>query len=236
MPDSVFGGLAVFLFGDILQLRPIRARYSFEEPISEMFQVAFLISSLWEMFDVIMLRQNHRQGEDRVYADLLNRARVGEITDQDVKLLGSRVRPPNHPDLPSEALVVACTNVEVNRINEDRLAVLDETQHIIEAVNYCTTQREVKTRTDNNGAVSGTPLQKMLKLKIGAKVMLTYNIDTCDSLTNGAFGEVLGYRFDKNRAIKQVYVHFYDEDCGKMRRKVFFLSSKAISRKECHAS
>ena len=51
--------------------------------------------------------------------------------------------------------------------------------------------------------------------------MMTYNIDTCDSLTNGAFGEVLGYRFDKNRAIKQVYVHFYDEDCGKFRRKNF---------------
>ena len=219
MPDTVFGGLSVFLFGDILQLRPIRARFSFEEPWSESFQLVFLISSLWEQFEVIILRHNHRQGEDMEYADLLNRARVGEVTDEDVQLLETRVRPINHPDLPREALVVVCTNDEVNRINEDRLADIEETEYVIEAINYTGTQRHLKSRTDANGAVSGTPLQKTIKLKIGAKVMMTYNVDTCDSLTNGAFGEVLGYKFDKDGQVKQVYVHFFDDDCGKLRRK-----------------
>ena len=51
--------------------------------------------------------------------------------------------------------------------------------------------------------------------------MMTYNVDTCDSLTNGAFGEVLGYKFDKNGLVKQVFVHFYDKDCGKGRRRNF---------------
>ena len=45
--------------------------------------------------------------------------------------------------------------------------------------------------------------------------MLTYNIDTCDCLTNGALGEVLGYEFHKEGSIRKVYVQFYDKDCGR---------------------
>ena len=51
--------------------------------------------------------------------------------------------------------------------------------------------------------------------------MLTYNIDTCDSLTNGSFGEVIGIEFDKCGTITKVVVHFYDEKCGKERRKKY---------------
>ena len=33
-PSLLFGGVSVFLFGDILQLKPVKGRYIFEEPIS----------------------------------------------------------------------------------------------------------------------------------------------------------------------------------------------------------
>jgi hypothetical protein len=112
--DVVFGGVFVFLFGDILQLRPVLARYIFEDPTSERFKLAFLICSLWNLFEVVILRTNHQQGEDKVYADILNRIRTGEFTEDDVKTLETRVRPLNHPDVPSDALVVTCTDKEVN--------------------------------------------------------------------------------------------------------------------------
>ena len=62
----------------------------------------------------------------------------------------------------------------------------------------------MKTRTDASGAICGTPLQQQLRLKVGAKVMMTYNVDTCDSLTNGAFGEVVGFKFSNEGKVKQV--------------------------------
>ena len=74
--DLPFGGVAIFMFGDILQLRPVRAKYIFEEPLSDSHSLAHLADPLWEKFDVVMLIKNHRQGEDKEYADILNRLRI----------------------------------------------------------------------------------------------------------------------------------------------------------------
>ena len=218
-PKVIFGGVSIFLFGDILQLRPVKGRYIMDEPRHEMFLLSFLTSSLWHKFDVIMLRQNHRQGEDRQYAELLNRARVGELTEEDECILKSRVKHLNDPIIPKHALVVTSTNAEVNKINEERLSIIEQHEYIIKAKTYTQTQSNLKPRTDPSGAIIGTTLQKELKLKIGARVMMTFNIDTCDCLTNGAFGEVLGFKFDTNGDVAQVYVQFYDEECGKARRR-----------------
>ena len=156
-----------------------------------------------------------------MYADILNRIRTAEFTEEDVKSLESRVCQWGHPAIPESALVVTCTNNEVNRINEERLALIDEIEYENQAINRRSTQKNFKPRTDSSGAISGTPLQKNIKLKVGAKVMLTYNVDTCDCLTNGAFGEVVGFKFDKNGSWKHVYVHFFNGDCGKETRKNF---------------
>ena len=218
-PKLLFGGVSVFVFGDILQLRPVQARYIFEEPASQSFNLAFLTDPLWQKFEVVLLRHNHRQGEDGEYANILNRIRMAEIREEDVKLLETRIRPLNHQDIPKDALVISCTNAEVNKINEEKLADIDETLHTFTAINRTRTSKSLKPRTDAGGAIKGTPLQRSLKLKIGAKVMLTFNIHTYDCLTNGTFGEVVGFNFDQSGNIIQVHVHFNDEDCGKIRRK-----------------
>ena len=219
--DLHFGGVAVFFFGDLLQLRPVRARYIFEEPMCEKYQLSFLADPLWEKFDIVMLIQNHRQGEDKDYADMLNRIRVGNLQDYDIKQLEERVRPVNHPDIPKDALVVTCKNADVNQINEERLSDIDMPEYFIEASTKSQTQKSIKAYTDSSGAIRNTPLQKILKLKVRSRVMLTFNIDTCDSLTNGTFGEILGFEFYKFGNVAQVIVNFDNGECGKERRKNF---------------
>ena len=217
--DVPFGGVSVFLFGDILQLRPVCAAYIFEEPYSEKFKLAFHVKSLWKQFKVILLRTNHRQGEDRSYADILNRIRCGDILNEDIQALAERVRPLNHPEIPQDALFITCTNKEVNRINKERLELIGEKEYQFDSINKGYGKKDFNPKIDASGAVTGTPLQKTIRLKIGAKVMLTYNLDTCDSLTNGASGEVVGFDCDTNGKIKEVHVKFYNSDCGKNERK-----------------
>ena len=74
-----FGGISVFLFGDPLQLRPVKGRYIFEAPSCPDYLLAYGDGSdtLWRSFDVINLEENHRQGEDKSYAEMLNRIRFG---------------------------------------------------------------------------------------------------------------------------------------------------------------
>ena len=141
------------------------------------------------------------------------------MTENDVKVLVTRVRPTNHPDTPSHALVVTCRNAEVNQINEERLKLIDEKEYEIQSINRSSTKKEFKPRVEAGGNIAGTPLQRILKLKVGAKVMLTYNINTFDCLTNGALGVVLGFGFNKDGSIKEVLVSFHDVDCGREKRK-----------------
>ena len=217
-PDLPFGGVGVFLLGDILQLRPVMANYIMEMPKNEAFHLAYLSGDLWEQFDIVMLTKNHRQRENKKYADILNRIREETLSVEDIKVLETRVRPINHPDIPKDALIVTSTNKEINRINHEMLDMLDGQEFVFEAINKSYTQKNIKSLTDNTGAIRNTPLQKTLKLKVRAKVMLTYNIDTCDSLKNGTFGEVLGFDFDKSGKINKIIVHFYGNDSGRIKR------------------
>ena len=92
-----FGGLAVFVLGDMMQLKPCMGRYICQEPISNDFKVTHAIAPRWLMFSCILLETNHRQGSDRPYAELLNRIRVGQHTKDDIATLRTRVRRKNHP-------------------------------------------------------------------------------------------------------------------------------------------
>ena len=77
------------------------------------------------MFSVLNLEVNHRQGEDKTYAEMLNRIRVGKMTEDDIAKLKKRVRPKNHQDLKEVNLYIVPTRAECTRFNKEYLKSLD---------------------------------------------------------------------------------------------------------------
>ena len=111
----MFGGVKIFYFGDIMQLKPCMGRYIFDEPTNADFKVQFHLETHWKHYEVITLEENHRQEDDKEYADMLNRFRIGEQTDVDMKKLETRVRSSDHADL-ADAVYISCKNKEVEKL------------------------------------------------------------------------------------------------------------------------
>ena len=204
-----------------MQLPSPNGRFIFQKPSNKDFHEYFDDFNIWKSFNVLNLVRNHRQGNYKRYAELLNRMRVGKLTTEDVKLLKSRVRPNlNHPDIPDDALHVFCTNKEVNHINEQKLEINLNEVHVLKADHICDTQQNFRP-TLQHRKVKNTPCVDELRLKVGAEVMLTHNLDVCDSLANGSKGTVIGIKKNQNGKIRYIIVQFHDNNAGKERRKTF---------------
>ena len=215
MVDDIMGGLSVFVFGDLFQLRPPKARYVFEEPKNKEHAVAYRLRNLWRQFTVVQLEENHRQGEDKEYGDLLNRVRVGAHTEEDIELLKTRETPEDDPVL-NDAIHIYGTNAKVNARNEAKLKEIPGELITVKAKNE---SRTIKTFTkDKAGCIRNTPFQAVLKLKISAEVVLVHNLDTLDGLTNGARGVLVAVE-KKDGAVKRMLVKFHNPEHGRGRRE-----------------
>ena len=118
---------------------------------------------------------NHRQGEDKEYANILNRIRIGQETAEDIEMLRSQVRKENHKDVRKEkdALYIFGTNSNVNKINNKRLKQMKGEDHIIPAITIHKTIKNFNPPVGKAGEVAKTNFQKELRLRIHAKVMLS---------------------------------------------------------------
>ena len=93
----------------------------------------------------------------------------------------------------------------------------------LEAVNIHPTIPNFKAHVNSKGNIgtekNETPFRQILELKVGARVMLTYNIDVNDCLTNGSRGEVVAVDKSKSGFVEKIIIKF-DEKCqGEQRRK-----------------
>ena len=182
------------------------------------------LNNLWHNFQVVNLKTNHRQGEDKQYADMLNRFRVGAQTTEDVDLLKTRVVTRDDKSVPADALMVSGTNAVVDKHNLKKLNQLRGELVVLKALVHTSNKGEFKPPL-YYGTVIGTTLQYELKLKIGCKVMLVSNLDVCDGLVNGSLGTVVAFVYNKKK-IKYIMVKFDDVEDGKNRRKNFSFEEK----------
>ena len=83
--DLIFGGVNIIAVGDLYQLKPVMGQFIFED-YSRNYEP--LATNLWtEYFKIYNLTQIMRQKDDKKFAQLLNRLRTGNHTQNDIKIL-----------------------------------------------------------------------------------------------------------------------------------------------------
>ena len=210
-----FGGCTVIFFGDPLQLRPVRGSFPWEEPKDPKHIKAHSLGSTWEMLSPVVLRTNHRQGKDLEYSRILERIRVGEVDEEDVDKLEERVCSRNDPMIEDSSVFIFSANAKANQKNAEVMERLDGIQYTVKARVRHHVLKDYTPFVENTGNVQNTALQETLSFKVGSKIMLTYNLDTSDRLTNGAFGKIVGIEMNRAGEVTIIYVAFDNREVGK---------------------
>ena len=201
-----FGGVGILAFGDLMQLPPCMGRDVFQEPANSAFLITHKISPRWGMFKSILLEENHRQGNDRSYAELLNRIRVKEHTEEDMEVLKRRVRTPTHSDIINASLYITAKRKPCDLINEKYISKLKGTPLKLKAIHHHPINPDFKPFINaKDQTVGETGFRDELILKPGARIILIHNLDTIDSLTNGQLGTFIDAVKDtKGKVVKLI--------------------------------
>ena len=96
------------------------------------------------------------------------------------------------------------------------LATIDEQPKVLIAFD---SKKDLHT---NKASIANIPgdLHSSITLAVGAKVMLTRNLDVSDGLVNGAQGTVVGFSHENNNSketVVEVFVKFFSPTIGQQK-------------------
>lgn len=188
-----FGGVQMLFVGDLYQLEPV-TKPDERDVLGRFYRSMFFFSA--EVFKyapltTIELKKVYRQREND-FVDILDRARVGAITREDLERLNQRVSAEsNDLDAKEVSLILGTKRQQVARINSERLAQLP------------TELIELKGRVHDEFPEQILPVQETLYLKVGAQVMFVIN-DREKRWVNGSLGIVEAYEENNNQVMVRV--------------------------------
>ena len=178
---------------------------------------------LWrDNFEIFELSEVVRQ-KDNDFATLLNRVRVGITSEKDTEVLQARVISEEDSNYPHDALHVFTTNALVNDHNMKMIVTLDSqpmTFHAFDSTKDLNTKIASVSNIPDEASLTGG--LATVTLAVGAKVMLTKNLDVTDGLVNGVQGTVVGFYHkndDTRELILHVLVKFVSDSTGYLYRQ-----------------
>lgn len=177
MSAEPFGGVKVILSGDANQL-PFVAKGSGDQ------LKFFFESETWARgkFCPVLLKEQKRQDESSPFYRMLSKLRMGDTSDLNLLKPRHNAQIEGHPD----PVRIYCLNRQVDEYNAKRYAELKTMERVfVGTVHGDAKQQEYFQRN--------CPAPTVLKLKIGAKVMLLKNVDTEHGFVNGSVGIVKGF-------------------------------------------
>lgn len=223
--NQLFGGVSLIAIGDFFQLKPVFDGWIFEDQSKG---IAALAPNLWkELFKMHELTEIMRQKDDMEFAQLLNRLRENELTENDIAILNTRVAQTDDPSYPSKSMHLFRENALVDSFNLQYIARLTSQKVLVPSVDTVSADvsENIKKKLVNSlprNQSDTANLAKEVELAIGMKYDLTANIEVEDGLTNGASSEVklMEYKTKMPRP-SIVWVKFTDDNIGTNTRKKY---------------
>ncbi len=224
-----FGGISVIVLGDFNQLRPVGDKYIFQFNNS---YNALVDNPLWSLFELFELIEIMRQKDDKTFAIALGNLAKGMMTLEDINLFKSRIVSTEKLEAVEDAIRVFRSNAEVDAYNTKVLSSLNTEGATAHAYDFCVGDglASIKEKVLSNvkklktTETYGLPLE--IDLKVGAKYMMTVNIDIEDGLVNGACGKLVIIDYGKLQKTNEtvpcrLWIKFNEEKTGKKARANF---------------
>ena len=174
--DEPFGGVQIIMFGDLFQLPPV-VKKDEEYILRQYYDSAYFFNSfaLRESgFKIVELNHIFRQSDQR-FIEILNHIREYQITDEDIDDLSELRNKMESKDFNSDSIHICAFRRDVTKINEELLGV---PTHVYKAL------------LTGDFQANSTPCDQLLKLRIGARVMMLVN-DPNHIYCNGSLGNVV---------------------------------------------
>ena len=218
-----FANLNVILVGDLLQLRPVQGAFCFETPLNLKFKANKDTLDLWNSFEPMILKHNHRQGDEKEWAEALNEFRIGVVSEKGEALL--KERQTTQEFLQEDAMHIFYRNRDVKDLNDKMLnSIQSKLYTIIAGQRY--PEGCKPTTNPERGEIGATRFLEKLQIKVGARVTIIHNVNTIDDLCNGTYGEVIGIEA-KGDKVQCIVVKFDDDKSGhEQRQKYPIISNK----------
>ena len=175
--DEPFGGIQIIMSGDFFQLPPINR--------GDSRAGGFVVNSeVWRELDPVIcyLQEQHRQDDEQLL-DILNAMRAGAIRRHHAETLLARAEV--FPDDIEQLTELHTVNVDVDKINEAKLATLEGDEVVYSQV---TTGSESYVETLQRSVLAPAAL----KVKKGALVMAVKNSPE-RKYVNGSIGTVIDF-------------------------------------------
>ncbi len=175
--DLPFGGCQIIAFGDLYQLSPIASDRVERKFIEDIYGTLFFFGapSVDNSFEVIEMTQPLRQTDIR-FIELLNKVRDGSISEAEVQYINANC---GGPDYPQDCLRLTLTKDYAKRINIEKLSAINKPEY----------RYKIELGGDDPPKVEDVPCDFDLRLKVGAKVMMTRN-HPARKYINGSIGTV----------------------------------------------
>jgi ATP-dependent DNA helicase PIF1 len=184
-----FGGIQIIMSGDFFQLPPVNRK-------DDERQGSFVVNAeIWEELDPVVcyLTEQHRQDDD-AFLEILNAMRSGDVRRRHAEMLLERV---NAPLEHGEATELHTVNMDVDRINEQRLGTLEEGEEYYEMT---TTGRDIYVESLKRSCLA----VENLVLKKGALVMCIKNNQE-KRYANGSLGTVINFEEETHYPIVNLH-------------------------------